>query len=47
MATLDDLKTALADRYDLQRELGQGCMATGLYRAGGGINRGCEGSGGS
>ena len=46
MATLDDLKTALADRYDLQRELGQGCMAT-VYRAGGGISGGCEGSGGS
>ena len=28
MATLDDLKAALADRYDLQHELGQGGMAT-------------------
>jgi tetratricopeptide (TPR) repeat protein len=28
MATLDDLKAALADRYQLQRELGQGGMAT-------------------
>ncbi len=28
MATLDDLKAALADRYEIQRELGVGGMAT-------------------